>query len=157
MVSGSYRMVLLTLTCYQKPYKSPCGFCGRPQTCTTTLQQQSKSAKSMQIVSNCPYRDLFAYSTSHKLTKANACTNRPIRCTRCPLDNNVVWPYNFKRHALVSHNPQTLTEMTGYIGKVAPSSDEYNDMGVDVDQNTGALHPAKTSKRKRETEQPACG
>jgi hypothetical protein len=105
----------------------------------------------MQIVSDCPYRDYVTYNTSHKLTKANPCTNRPVHCARCPLDNNVIWSYNFKRHVLISHNPQALTEMAEYIGTVSPSSDEYEYIGVD--QKTGALHPAKNRKRKRETEQ----
>ncbi|KAG9089389.1 hypothetical protein FRC06_001572 [Ceratobasidium sp. 370] len=59
------------------------------------------------------------------------------------------------RHILIAHSPQTLAEMTGYIGEVAPSSDEYDYMGID--QKTGASHPAKKGKRKREAEQPHRG
>ncbi|KAG8694121.1 hypothetical protein FRC08_008696 [Ceratobasidium sp. 394] len=123
-----------------------CGFCGRHGTCVTTVEHQSRAAKSLQVVSDCPFRDSFAYSTASRSTKANPCTNRPVECIRCPQGSKRIWSYGLRHHICAAHGPQALLAATEEIKKCEPSGDEFALMRVDRD--TGNIQLPKGKRRR---------
>ncbi|KAG9089098.1 hypothetical protein FS749_001620 [Ceratobasidium sp. UAMH 11750] len=128
-----------------------CGFCGRADSCRTTLERRSRtSTKTGQAVSDCPFKDNFSYGTAHNSTKTNPCTNRPIHCVRCLPEHPPVWSDNFKDHVLAAHGAQALADMHEEIIRIGPSTKEYENMRVD--ENTGVINAPKSRKRKLEDE-----
>ncbi|KAG8711009.1 hypothetical protein FRC08_016445 [Ceratobasidium sp. 394] len=129
-----------------------CGFCGRANSCRTTLERRSRtSTKVDQAVSDCPFKDNFSYGTAHNSTKTNPCTNRPIRCVRCLPEDPPVWSYNLQDHVVAAHGAQAVAEMHAEITKVSPTEKEYENMRVDM--NAGTINAPKS--RKRQLEEPS--
>ncbi|KAG9119441.1 hypothetical protein FRC07_005533, partial [Ceratobasidium sp. 392] len=127
---------------------SLCGFCGGSGTCYSWVERQHKSAKAVQVRSNCPYREEFSYTAASKTSKTNPCTNRPIQCPLCPSDSRYIWSYGFRGHLVASHSSHTPPDvMSQYLEKYDPSSTEYTFMGVD--QETGDIQVSSCGKRKR--------
>ncbi|KAG9078671.1 hypothetical protein FS749_009270 [Ceratobasidium sp. UAMH 11750] len=79
----------------------PCGFCGRGETCQTTM---GKGRSANTVVSDCPFFDKFSYRPAAKSTRTSPCTNRPILCeyASCP-KRTFIWSYNMRAHILAKH------------------------------------------------------
>ncbi|KAG8781543.1 hypothetical protein FRC12_021783 [Ceratobasidium sp. 428] len=123
-----------------------CGFCGRNGTCITTVERQSRTAKLLKVVSDCLYRDAFAFTSTLKSTKTNPCTNHPVQCPRCPQDGKYIWSYGLQRHILAVHGHQILNAASEEIKKCEPSDEEFTLMRVD--RETGEIQ-LPNGKRRR--------
>ncbi|KAG8692622.1 hypothetical protein FRC09_011076 [Ceratobasidium sp. 395] len=125
-----------------------CGFCGRNGTCNATVERQSRAGRSLKVVSDCLYRDVFTYATTPKSTKTNPCTNHPIECPHCPRNSRCIWSYGLHQHILIAHGRQALLAASEEIKKYEPSDGEFAFMRVD--RETGEIQ-LSNGKRRRGT------
>ena len=150
------RLVHLYLLYYETDLTLPrtlanlCGFCGNEGPCHTFVERQTKSIRSLQVVSHCPFRDDFSYSAASSSSKSNPCTNRPVQCPRCPSGSGYIWSYSLRDHLLLVHGPQVLHESSKQIEVFDPSDNEYSFMGVDPKSGLIATKLSKSRKRPRE-------
>ncbi|KAG8712621.1 hypothetical protein FRC09_019663 [Ceratobasidium sp. 395] len=123
-----------------------CGFCGRHGTCTTSVERQTRAAKTLRTVSDCPYRSTFTYSTSLRASKSKPCTNRPVECPRCPQGSKYIWSYSLLHHIRAAHGLQAMQSVGEETKKHDPSDEEFEFMRVD--KETGVVQPTKGRRRR---------
>ena len=85
----------------------PCGFCGRKETCNSTLQASSRKSKvkHLQTLTNCPY--FVKFNRPKKSTAYAPSTNCVMLCLVCPQYH---WKYNMAQHFSTNHGDHELPE-----------------------------------------------
>jgi hypothetical protein len=100
-----------------------CGFC-RQSSCPIHLKK-----KNNQPESDFTCTHPFSLAPAAKFTTSSPCTNHPMPCTLCPLDDitrlhPAIWKYNFPEHLATCHSAAGQAIPLDLAAKIEISDEE---------------------------------